>query len=127
LLKQKVFEMKNMVMLVTLGCALLFVARPSQFVAAEFTVAGQTVAAEVVSESGPQESPTVEWFKEELRITPKYTEGHQGVWGLSWAHFLTMVLLAGFSVSGLVFLLVRYRRTQELLTQLLEKEKKGES
>ena len=118
--------MKSKVLLFTMWGASLCVAGTFGFFVPEYMTADQAIAAEVTSKSDTEQTPHVEWFKEELRITPKYTQGHRDVLGLSWAHFLTMILLVGFLVSGLVFLLVRYRRTQELLTQLLEKEENGE-
>lgn len=72
-----------------------------------------------------EQSRSVQWFKEELRITPKYTEDHEDVFGLSWAHFLTMVFLFMFFIFGLASLLIRYRRTKELLKKLLEEKKDG--
>ena len=84
-------------------------------------------AVDAASNTNPDQTRKVEWFKEELRITPKYVEDHQGVFGLSWAHFLTMVFLVVFFLSGLVSLLVRYRRTQELLRELLKEGEKSES
>lgn len=125
--KQGFLGMKRKVLVFTIWGALSCVAGTFGFVAAEIMCTDQAIAAEGISQSNTEETPTIEWFKEELRITPKYTEGHQDVLGLSWAHFLTMVLLVGFLVSGLVFLLVRYRRTQEILTRLLEEEEKSES
>jgi hypothetical protein len=71
------------------------------------------------------EPPTIEWFKRELRISPKYVEEQQGVFGLSWAHFMTMVFLALFFMLALVALLVRYRRTKELLRLLIEEKTHG--
>ena len=88
--------------------------------------AAEAAPPEATFDSGPEENRSIQWFKEELRITPKYTEDHKDVFGLSWAHFLTMVLLILFSLFGLASLLIRYRRTKELLTKLLE-EKKHES
>jgi disulfide bond formation protein DsbB len=89
----------------------------------------QAVAASVVSAAGstspsqPEQNPNVEWFKRELRISPKYAEETQGIFGLSWAHFMTMVFLVLFFVLGLVALLIRYKRTQELLKVILEEKK----
>ena len=88
------------------------------------TLGGSELGA--TSPSHTEETPTIEWFKKELRISPKYVEEHQGVFGLSWAHFLTMVFLVIFFVFGLAALLIRYRRTKQLLTLLLE-DKKHES
>jgi thiosulfate reductase cytochrome b subunit len=42
--------------------------------------------------------------------------------GLSWAHFLTMVFLALSFIVALVALILRYRRTKELLRLILKEE-----
>lgn len=93
--------------------------------------ATQAIATFSVSTGGDSspsqtEAPAIEWFKKELRISPAYVEENQGILGLSWAHFMTMVFLALFSVLALAALLIRYKRTRELLTGLLQ-EKKDES
>ena len=75
------------------------------------------------SPSPTEETPTIEWFKKELRISPRYAEEPQGILGLSWAHFMTMVFLVLFFVLGLAALLIRYKRTRELLTLLIEGKK----
>ena len=71
--------------------------------------------------------PDIEWFKKELRISSKYVEKQEGVLGLSWAHFLTMVFLTCSFLVALVAVIIRHRRTRELLSVLLEEEKKNES
>ncbi|MBW2107759.1 MAG: hypothetical protein JRI36_03710 [Deltaproteobacteria bacterium] len=71
----------------------------------------------------PNESE-IEWFKKELRVSPMYVEHQEGILGLSWAHFLTMVFLTVFVLVALVGIAIRYRRTKELLAMLLEEEKK---
>lgn len=85
----------------------------------------QESQAEETSLSRKDQTRPIQWFKEELRITPKYTEDHEDIFGLSWAHFLTMAFLLMFFIVGLVSLLIRYRRTQELLAELLEEKKDG--
>ena len=94
----------------------------------------RSVAAPAVSHAGStstlksEKAPTIKWFKEELRISPKYAEKTQGIYGLSWAHFMTMVFLVLFFLLGLVALLIRYMRTKALLRVLLEeKEDAGKS
>lgn len=74
--------------------------------------------------SGQDDSVDLEWFKNELRISPKYQERDVGILGLSWAHFLIMVFLTISFVAALVAVIIRYRKTKELLTLLLEEEKK---
>lgn len=93
--------------------------------AGERMVAVEASQTEGTSLGQTEPSRPVQWFKEELRITPKYTEDHEGVFGLSWAHLLTMVFLFIFFIVGLVSLLIRYRRTKELLKELLEEKKDG--
>jgi hypothetical protein len=91
------------------------------------------VAASAVSTAGrtspsqTEETPSIDWFKKELGISDKYIEKHEGVLGLSWAHFLTMVFLICSFILGLIFAVVRHRRTKELLTIMSEEEPKHES
>jgi len=67
--------------------------------------------------------PNMEWFKKELRISPKYMEQEEGLMGLSWAHFLTMVFLIVFFIAAIIAVIIRHRETKKLLTFLLEQEK----
>jgi hypothetical protein len=83
--------------------------------------------AEDTSPSPAEEAPPIEWFKKELRISPKYTKEAQGIFGVSWAHFMTMVFLVLFFVLGLATLLIRYKRTRELLTVLLEEKEDADN
>jgi hypothetical protein len=83
--------------------------------------------AESTSPPQTEEPPTIEWFKEELRISPKYAEESQGVFGVSWAHFMTMLFLVLFFVLGLATLLIRYKRTRKLLTTLLEEKEDADN
>ena len=69
----------------------------------------------------------IEWFKKELRISPKYVEKQEGVLGLSLAHFLTMVFLICSFLVALVAVIIRHGRTRELCSVLLEEKKKNES
>jgi len=71
-----------------------------------------------ISSEGRQ--PHIEWFKKEMGISSKYTERESGVMGLSWAHFLTMVFLVLSFVVALIALILRYRRTKELLRLILK-------
>jgi len=72
--------------------------------------------------SAPSDQSDVEWFKKELGLSPKYVERREGVMGLSWAHFLTMVFLICSLVLALMAVTVRYRRTKELLTTIMEEK-----
>lgn len=66
--------------------------------------------------------PNMQWFKDEMRISPKYKEYREGIWGMSWAHFLTMVFLIIFFVATLIALYIRNKRTKEILKTLLEEK-----
>jgi len=66
--------------------------------------------------------PDIQWFKNEMRIDPKYTEHEQGIWGMSWMHFITMVFLILFFIASLFAMYLRNRRTREILATLLKEE-----
>ena len=76
--------------------------------------------------SAQEEKPDIEWFRKETGIASKYMEQESGVMGLSWAHFLTLVFLALSFVVALVALILRYRRTKELLRLILKEESKND-
>lgn len=67
----------------------------------------------------------IEWFREEMKISPKYMERKEGVLGMSWTHFFTMVFLVVFFMGAVVALVIRHKRTKELLNLLLKEEKRG--
>jgi len=67
-----------------------------------------------------RDRPDIEWFKKEMGISPKYAEQESGVMGLSWVHFLTMVFLVLSFLVALIALILRYRRTKELLGLILK-------
>lgn len=70
--------------------------------------------------SQEKERSDIEWFKNELGVSSKYTEHESGVMGLSWAHFLTMVFLILSFVAAMIALILRYRRTKKLLSFILK-------
>ena len=76
------------------------------------------------AQEGPEQKdgPNLEWFRKELRVAPKYQERDTGILGLSWAHFSVMVFLTVSFVIALVALIVRYRRTKELISMLTKDE-----
>lgn len=65
----------------------------------------------------------VTWFKDQLKISSKYQERERGIFGLSWPHFITMIFLICSMIIALVAMVVRHRRTKELLNLLLKEEK----
>lgn len=74
-------------------------------------------------EAGNQGEPDIGWFREEMKISPKYRDKDEGVLGMSWTHFFTMLFLVLFFVGGIVALVMRHRRTKELLNLLLKEER----
>jgi hypothetical protein len=80
----------------------------------------------IQASSEQNEKTDLEWFKKELRISPKYRERDGGVLGLSWAHFLTMVFLTSSFAIGILALIIRHRRTKELISMLLQERGKRE-
>lgn len=64
----------------------------------------------------------IQWFKDEMHISPKYIEGHEGILGMSWLHFLVMVLLIVFFIGALIAMYIRHKRTKQILTSLLQEE-----
>lgn len=67
-------------------------------------------------------SPDIEWFKEDMTVSPKYLPEEEGVFGMSWAHFLTMTFLVLFFLGTLILFYIRSKRTEEILTTLLKEE-----
>jgi len=88
---------------------------------------GAIVAVQRNAQNQAGEDPfNIQWFREEMKISPKYLEKNQGVMGMSWAHFLTMVFLVIFFVGALIAVYMRNKRTKTILNSLL-KEKEHES
>jgi len=80
-----------------------------------------------VSETAPQmaattgETPDIQWFKDQMKISNKYVEQQEGVMGVSWAHFLGMVFLVLFALGALIALFQRQRRTR-VIVEMIRKE-----
>lgn len=64
----------------------------------------------------------IQWFRDEMKISPKFQEYKEGVWGMSWAHFITMVLLIIFFIATLVAVYIRNKQTKKILKALLKEE-----
>ena len=64
----------------------------------------------------------IQWFKDEMRISPKYTEAQEGVLGMSWLHFLLMLFLVIFFFGALIAYYRQTNRTKRILQQLLSEE-----
>lgn len=66
--------------------------------------------------------PDIQWFKKEMKIDPKYTEKHEGILGMSWAHFFTMIFLVLFFFIALIAYHQRTTRTTRILEKLLKED-----
>lgn len=64
----------------------------------------------------------IQWFRDEMKISPKFQEYKEGVWGMSWAHFITMVFLIIFFIATLVAMYIRNKQTKKILKALLKEE-----
>jgi len=67
----------------------------------------------------------IEWFKDKMKISPKYVERQEGILGMSWGHFFTMVFLVLFGSGALVLFLMRYKRTKDILKLIKEESAHG--
>lgn len=74
-----------------------------------------------------EEAPDIQWFKDQMKISDKYVEQREGIWGVSWAHFLTMVFLVLFALGALVAFFQRQRRTREILEMIRKEMSHGDN
>lgn len=83
----------------------------------------------VFAETGPgvQENDDLQWFKDQLEISEKYIQEQNGVWGMSWGHFFTMVFLVLFALGALIIFVQRQRRTREILEIIRKEMQNGNS
>lgn len=71
------------------------------------------------------ENPDLKWFRDKMKISSKYVERHEGVMGMSWAHFLAMVFLALFATGAFIVFYMRHKRTREIIKLLKEEMTDG--
>jgi hypothetical protein len=71
------------------------------------------------------EGKDIQWFRDEMNISPKYMERQEGILGMSWTHFFTMLFLVFFFIGAIVALVLRHRRAKQLLNQLFKEERRG--
>ena len=74
-----------------------------------------------------EDAPDIQWFKDQMKISDKYVEQQDGIWGVSWAHFLTMVFLVLFALGALVAFFQRQRRTREILEMIRKEMSHGDN
>ena len=87
--------------------------------------AGPRLARAASEEAEEPDPEKIQWFREKMRISPKYLEREEGVLGMSWAHFFTMLFLILFFLAAMTVLVMRQRRTKQLLNTLLKEESHG--
>ncbi len=85
-------------------------------------VIGTPKALPIVQKGSPED---IRWFKDKMKISPKYVERRSGILGMSWGHFFTMVFLLLFAAGALLIFFLRYRRTKEILNMIKEEAKNG--
>lgn len=68
------------------------------------------------------ETPNLQWFRQELKIDPKYLEHSEGILGMGWAHFLLMVFLVIFFFGALIAYHRHTTRTARILERLLKED-----
>mgnify|MGYP006288512259 CR=1 FL=1 len=64
----------------------------------------------------------IQWFKETMKISPKYQEQSQGLLGISYTHFFVMVFLILFFIGTFINSYLRSKRTRDALQTLLKEE-----
>lgn len=87
--------------------------------------AGPRLARAASGEAEEPDPEKIQWFREKMRISPNYLEREEGVLGMSWAHFFTMLFLILFFLAAMTALVMRQRRTKQLLNTLLKEESHG--
>lgn len=75
-----------------------------------------------IAQGQPTDTPNLQWFRQELKIDPKYVEHREGILGMGWAHFLLMVFLVIFFFGALIAYHRRTTRTARILERLLKEE-----
>ncbi len=64
----------------------------------------------------------IQWFKETMKISPKYQEQDHGLLGMSYIHFFVMVFLILFFIGTFINSYLRNKRTKDVLQTLLKEE-----
>lgn len=64
----------------------------------------------------------MQWFRDEMKISAKFQEHKEGLWGMSWAHFITMVFLIVFFIATIIAMYSRNQQTKKILKTLLKEE-----
>ena len=69
----------------------------------------------------------IQWFKEQMKIADKYVQKSEGILGMSWVHFLTMVLLVLFALAALGVFIQQQKRTKEIMESIRKEMENDDS
>ncbi len=72
------------------------------------------------------EERDIQWFRDQLGISEQYIEEPDGIWGMSWAHFLTMLILVLFALGALVLFVMQQKRTREIMESIRKEMEHGD-
>ena len=120
---------RKALLLLGIGVAIAMLAHAAMRInQSEFQVNAVNAADSVSAQTGQSnQKPDIEWFKDRMKISEKYAEPREGVLGMSWTHFFTMVLLFLFALGALVVFVQRQRRTREILERIRKEMTNGNS
>ena len=104
----------------------LFFANSSSSVLAISQSAISTETSWYVTTQGNQDQD-IQWFKEKIKIADKYVQKSEGILGMSWAHFLTMVLLVLFALVALGVFNQQQKRTKEIMESIRKEMENDDS
>lgn len=119
-------KMKYIIKICIIFALFLFLANSSSSVLA---ISQSAIAAEsswYITAQGNQ-GQDIQWFKERMQIADKYVQKSEGILGMSWAHFLTMVLLVLFALAALGVFIQQQRRTKEIMESIRKETENGNS
>ncbi|MBI2741644.1 MAG: 2Fe-2S iron-sulfur cluster binding domain-containing protein [Rhodospirillales bacterium] len=79
-----------------------------------------TAALRALSEGQPPRQIALAWFREQMNLSPgaSSVDGPVRPFGISWFHFISMVVAALFALTVLAFGVARHRRSIALVNQL---------
>jgi disulfide bond formation protein DsbB len=69
-----------------------------------------------------EDAADIQWFKETMKISPRYQEQGHGLLGMSYTHFFVMVFLILFFIGTFLNSYLRSKRTRDALQTLLKEE-----
>jgi hypothetical protein len=78
-------------------------------------------------QSRKSQEPDIQWFRDQLKISDRYVQEQEGIWGVSWAHFLTMVFLGMFVLGSLAVWIQQQRRTRDILDSIRKEMENDDS